>query len=251
MDSKTKLAQGYYQELRKKYPKVYLLLPTYRMIPTVCYQHMLSFITELFNCGFKVGVLMTDHTTAVAARNEIAKQAYHRGIKGDAASIFVWIDSDHTFTFSDFMNLLRHYDDNPEIKILSARNLTKNLENPRICAYTELVNIQNYRTVEPSLKRVQKVDAVGFGFVMVDPEVIIKMYEVYGRKQFMIEFSDLTKTGIKSEDVAWCELAREQGFKIWLDNSVTPGHYGCVISDAFFQLTIKNQDDSKESDRDM
>ena len=242
------LKNAFYQELAKKYRKVYLCLPTYRTIPTVCYQHMIAFMCEMQNKGFQLGILMTDHTTAVAARNEIAKQAYLRGVKYDNADIFVWIDSDHTFSFSDFMTLLRHYDENPDIHILSARNLTKNLAAPRICAYTELKNIKNYKTVDPSVKKVMEVDAVGFGFVMVSPEVITKMYEVYDRKQFMVEFSDLTKTGIKSEDISWCELAREQGYKIWLDNHVTPGHYGAIMSDEFFQITIKNKDQDDDED---
>lgn len=248
MASPTKLQTAFYKELSKKYRKIYLLLPTYRMVPTVCYQHMISFMAELHTHGFKLGVLMTDHTNVVAARNEIAKQAYLRGVKYDHADIFLWIDSDHTFTFQDFLTLLKHYDENPEIKILSARNLTKNMAQPRICAYTELRNIQNYKCVDPSIKKVVEVDAVGFGFIMMGPEVIAKMYEVHDRKQFMLEFSELTKTGIKSEDVSWCELAREQGFKIWLDNYVTPGHYGAVISDEFFQITIKNKGENDDDD---
>jgi hypothetical protein len=216
--------------MAQKYSRFVLLLPTYKMVPTVTYQSMLAFVSNLYKYGFNLGLLMVDHTNVVAARNKLAENAYliHTHEKAD---IFAWIDSDHTWTMEDFFTLLRHFDQNPDMKVLSARNLTRE-RHPRCCGWDKYGE-QDYISMSPALKGIQQVDAIGFGFCLMDPEVITRMYEVHGVEQFMLDFNRGEAKGIVSEDIFWCKKAEQLGYKFYVDCDVVPGHYGAVVDRAF------------------
>lgn len=218
-------------EFIQTYKRICLLLPTYRMVPVPAYQSMISFISNLYKHGHEVAEVMVDQCNVVAARNKLATAAYEIE-KEEGADLYVWIDSDHTFRYENFMELVYHFHMcGDEAKILSARNFTKDLSNPQVCAYTKKGTA--YEPIPANLENIQEVDAVGFGFIIIAPEVITKMYETHGSRQFMVKFTEHESTDVVSEDLYWCDLVRNLGYKILVDNLVTPGHYGGIIDGKF------------------
>ena len=217
-------------KLAEKYSRLCLLLPTYKMVPTVTYQSMLAFLSGLYKYGFNLGILMVDHTNVVAARNKLAENAYNLQ-KNEGANLFVWMDSDHTWTMEDFFTLLRHFDQREDIKILSALNLTREFK-PRLCGWHKHGEL-DYISMHPALKGIQQVDGIGFGFLMLDPEVIVKMYESFKDEQFMLDFNRGIAKGIVSEDIWWCQRAESLGYKFFVDCDVIPGHYGAIVDKSY------------------
>ena len=216
--------------------KVCLLLPTYKQICTPAYQSMISFISSLYKNGHEVAVVMVDKCNVVSARNQLATEAYHLE-QTDGADVYAWIDSDHTFTYEDFATLAYHRHASGA-QILSAKNFSRNAD-PKACAYVKKDG--GYIPIPPDLDTpVQEVDAVGFGFLLVTGDVIRTMYEKHGPRQFMIRFADWDTTDLVSEDIAWCELAAEAGYKICVDNLVVPGHYGAIIDNRFVEKFINS-----------
>ena len=223
--------------LAQKYERLVLLLPTYKIVPTVTYQCMLAFISNLYKYKFNIGLLMVDHTNVVAARNKLAEHAYLIE-KHEGGGIYLWMDSDHTWSIEDFFTLLRHYDQNEHIKILSARNLTRERQ-PRCCGWLKHGDA-DYISMHPALTGIQQVDGVGFGFLLVSPEVIKKMYETHGVEQFMIDFNRGVAKGIVSEDIFWCKKAEDMGYKFYVDCDVVPGHYGAIVDRSYLGIYNNN-----------
>lgn len=73
--------------------------------------------------------------------------------------------------------------------------------------YDTYYNIINYK------KKLQVVDAVGFGCILIKTEVLKKMQKPY------FEYA-----GSLGEDIYFCIKAREAGYKIWCDTNIVLGH---------------------------
>lgn len=220
-------------ELLQKYKKVCFLNPMYKVIPTQFHQSMLGLISQLYQNGFQVAGLMTDGSLIPTCRNSLV-QAAHNLYEEDKPDIYLWVDSDQVFSFKDFMILLSHLDMSDEVHILSARYFTKNPNDPMVVAYTK--DEAGYKSITPNLDNIQEVDAVGLGFCLVRPEVMEGLWEKHGKKQFMCSFFG---DDVLGEDFYWCELVRQSGYRIYVDNTVTIGHFGVVLDERFL-VRFKN-----------
>lgn len=234
--------------MAKKYKKLAILVPTYKTVSANTFHCYSVLIARLYKVGFDPSFFFIDQTNVAISRNKLAKffVESHRSEHGPFSVAFC-LDSDHTFLFDDFMNLLFHYDSvnkSDGVKILSARYITRDVNNPKVCAFMkhefkpenpEHKPYFAYKAVMPDTKGIVEVDGVGFGFIMVAPEVFEKMYEVYGEHQFLFRaVGPKEGGGIIGEDLDWCDKAQEQGYKIYLDNDVSIGHYGGIIDDKVF-----------------
>lgn len=230
------------KELAKKYNKLALLLPTYKILNTKSYQCMIVLLTRLFKVGFDVSVLLLDQTNVVIARNHLAKHFMEADEMVGGYDIAMWIDSDQTFEFSDFMNLLYHYDechDKDGVRVLSGRYISRDLSTPKVCAFIREED-GKYKAIQPESRGIVEVDGFGFGFVLMEPEVIKEMYEEYGIMQFGYKFvGDKDTGGMIGEDLDWCEKAQKIGIKLFFDNEVSIGHFGGIIDDRHVGVTIR------------
>jgi len=219
------------KRLVKKYKNICLLLPTYKIINTLTYQNMMILVSEMYKRGFKPTMLMADQTDVSSARNYLASKAATVHIERDNLfDLFLWIDSDHTMTIHDVMNLIYHFDSYDQIDILSAQYITRDNNSPRICAYNFNGGVDQYESIMPNSTGIKEVDGVGFGFLLVSPEVMVDMYKKHKNKQFIFTF---TEEGTLSEDFYWCGLAKKSGYKIYVDNEVKVGHVGAIIDSKF------------------
>jgi hypothetical protein len=116
-----------------------------------------------------------------------------------------------------------------DVHVLAARALIKNMEAPGVCAYVRGKN-GSYCSISPNLTNIQEVDAVGLGFCLVSPKLMEDMYAKHGKRQFMFTWEG---DGVLGEDFYWCNLVRELGHKVYVDNTVTVGHYGVPLDESF------------------
>lgn len=222
------------KELVSKYQKICFLMPTYKIINAHTFMKFNSLTLRLIKLGFKPSFLFLDQTNVVIARNYLAEafQDFNVDQKFDLA---FWMDSDHIFEENDIIDLLYHYSKYEDVEILSALYVTRDNNNPRYCAFMQKKD-GKYQSIHPETKGIVEVDAIGFGCVVMSPNVMNKMYENYGKAQFQFVVKDYEgEVGHLSEDMFWCEKARELGFKIFLDAHIKIGHYGANIDEGYMR----------------
>jgi len=208
---------------------------------------MIVFLSRLNKLGFDPSIFLLDQTNVSTARNFLAKNFIeaHQKEHGPYSAV-LWIDSDQTFEFMDFLNLLNRFDETNKsdgVEILSARYITRDLEEPKVCAFMKapIDKVKfGYKAILPSSQGISEVDGFGFGFVMMTPKVLVDMYEHYGQHMFAFRcVGDKDVGGIIGEDLDWCDKAQAIGYKLFFDNDVSIGHYGGVIDDKVFGV-IRN-----------
>jgi len=223
------------QELVKKYNKICFLNPMNKLVSSQFHQSMLNFVTSMFKNGFKVSGLMTDNSVP-GCRNglvEAANDLYEE----DKPDLYLWVDSDQVFTFQNFMKLLHHYDMGDGSGVLGARVLMKNAAGvPLACAYRKDSN-GDYQCISSNLNGILEVDAIKLGFCLVPPEVMNGMYAAHGKKQFILTW---LLDNLVDEEFYWCDLVRSLGYKIYVDNTVTVGHFNVALDENFLINFSKN-----------
>ena len=241
----------YTKDIVKKYRRIAVLMPFYKTMATKCVADFTVFVSRLYQFGFNPSFFFLDQTNVVMARNELAGYCYenHKGEVGPF-DIVLWLDSDQTWGFNDFLNLLHRYDNNQEIKILSGRYITRDIHKPKVCAFNnrhagDLSEEPIYKNISPDSAGLQEVDGVGFGFVMMSPQVIVDMYDTHAKHQFAFrQVGPKELGGNMGEDLDWCNKAQKLGYKIYLDNDVMIGHHG-LIAENSFMMWKRNVDNAR------
>lgn len=228
------------QEIDKyaqKYKGMAIAMPAYKHMDIPSITSFLVFYSRLWEFGFHPKIFLASNTTVVIARNnlqqEIVKAVEHEDVSD--IPVVLWLDSDHVFTFVDFMTVLVDYDKHykeDDLRVLAARYVTRDNQNPRICAY--ISKDDAYEAILPSEEGVVSVDGFGFGFVLIDPEVHKKHIEKWGRRSFALLERD-NHYGFVSEDIVWCERTKELGYELAVTNKVCIGHFGFIGDDSMFE----------------
>jgi len=221
------------QELVKKYPRVALLVPTYKSVMSVFFQHFYTFVNHLSKCGFEHNLFFVDNTAVAKARNELVKH-FLPANEMKEYDIVLWIDSDHTFGIGDFMRLLQDFDTHDEIEILSGRYITRDNNAPRVCGFNYHTDKEKFEALAPNDYGVVECDGFGFGFCIMKPSVLQNMWNEYGGHQFAFSCVGPKEEGDQiGEDLTWCQNAQKLGYKLYFDHDVKIGHYGGIIDDGF------------------
>jgi hypothetical protein len=249
--------------LVEKYKNISILLPIYKVMDTKCVSAFYVFISQLYKYGFQPKMLILDQTLIVAARNELASWCVELNESGNQerkSNTVMWIDSDHVFTINDFFNLLYHYDryhkdgvvENgrvvPKIDILSGRYVTRDVVTPKVCGFLnkgESDGTPLWYPVKFDTTGIVEVDAVGFGYILMDYDVLKTLVAEHGKHLFELKMvGDKTKGGVIGEDMVFCQKAQKAGYKIYLDNDVEVGHMGGII-DTTYILAKRYIDNAK------
>jgi hypothetical protein len=161
------------------------------------------------------------------ARNSIVKIALEKGF-----THLLFLDTDMTFPPDTIKKLLSHNKD-----------IVSGLYFERYAPYRPMLRKRmpdgdGYSLVDYTQGGLVECDALGAGCLLIKTEV----FEKIGKPWFEYR---LTQKGIKetflSEDIVFCERAREAGFEIHCDTSIRCGH---LISD--YEITEANWDGSTE-----
>ena len=202
--------------------KIVVLQPTYRLIPTESYQCMINLLYRSFQKGDLIQYAIADSIKIDHVRNYLTQKFLEVDAEFD---YIMWIDSDQVFNPEQVYMLIEKMEKN-NLDIVSGKYYKRRARVTETCAFEEIGD--EYLAVIPESKGLQEVDAVGFGFVLMRPDVLKKMQATYGQRQFEFQYLE---DGIDflGEDMTWCRRAKNIGYKIWLDNDCVIGHWGATI----------------------
>ena len=225
--------------LISKYMRITMLLPTYKNISSKTYMAMVTLIQNMNTYGFIPAIHFLDQTNVVIARNHLQK-AYIDSKDKFQSDIVLWMDSDHPISFQQFMTLLKHFDENnSDLDVLSARYITRDLYQPRVCAYVNTGDFDTpiFNAISIDSTGIQLVDAVGFGMLLMKPEVIDTVYNEHKLHSFIHRPYGLCADGkLVSEDLDWCMKATDLGIRIAVDNEVDIDHEGGIINTNYAKI---------------
>jgi GT2 family glycosyltransferase len=183
-----------------------------------------------------LAVLQKDENTVIGwqisslvylARNTLAKAAIEMG-----ADYVLWLDSDMTFEPDTLIRLLKDHEE-------KRGDIISGLYFKRVPPYTPvLYEVFEAGETESSYLIQTKipdgffeVQACGFGCVLTPVEVIRAVAHEYGAP-----FTQIKGNG---EDLSFCWRARQLGYKIVVDPSISCGHVGYqVITRSFYDKFV-------------
>ena len=164
---------------------------------------------------FQVGSLVYE------ARNKLAKKAIEL-----ETDFTMWFDSDMVFEPDTMLRLLEH--NKPFISGAYFRRSP-----PYSLVAFEEVDTENRKWKDLALpSEVTKCGGVGFGCVLVKTEVLFNVAAKYGEW-----FEPMNNFG---EDLSFCYRARQCGYDLYIDPSITCGHIGHItINESFYKAYNK------------
>ena len=166
------------------------------------------------------GIASAPHIQPYRVTNQARNLLVAKMLMGDWTHILM-LDSDMVFPRGLLGRLLSH-----DVDIIGAFYLRK-VRGHQPC-------IMNYNDSGKPISRwpelkVEEVDAIGTGAILIRREVFAKMEPPwFYYKPVENEFDD-TKLEQVSEDYVFCENAKKAGFKIHVDGSLTCGHVGQFV----------------------
>lgn len=131
----------------------------------------------------------------------------HEAVKQGASHI-LFIDSDMRFPPDALERLLKH---NKDIVASNAKSRTAD----SWCAFK-----QGKQVSSEGKKGLEEVETVGFGVVLIKTEVFTSKLRALPPHIFSMPFDNSTGKFV-GEDVYFCTIARENGYKIWIDHDLS------------------------------
>ena len=177
--------------------------------------------------AFQIGSLI------YTSRNDLAVRA----LRYDADYV-LWLDSDMIFSPDTFKRLLKHMD---------KYDIVSGLYYRRVMPYTPVVfddltiddkgcHWTDYADKEVP-KEVFEVGGCGFGCVFMKADVFMDVQARFGNM-----FAPIGNVG---EDLSFCWRARECGFRIYCDPTITLGHVGHTVITRDFYETYKRTKEAR------
>ena len=164
---------------------------------------------------FECGSLIYD------ARNKLAKQAIKM-----QADYTMWFDSDMIFQSDTMLRLLKH-----DAPIVSGAYFRRSPPY-HLVAFDKCDAEKREWTDLPLPTETVKCGGVGFGCVLVRTDVLFEVAAKY-----KTWFEPMNGFG---EDLSFCYRARECGFDILLDPTITCGHVGHIVVNEDFYKAYAN-----------
>lgn len=153
------------------------------------------------------------------ARNELFRMAVEHKVDD-----LLWIDADQGFSAEDVLQILAH-----PVDVVGAPVRKKTLD-------AELYNVRAASATIPvdMATGLLIVDGVGTGFLRMSARAVNALWdkaiEYYkdGHTCRMVFETPIVDGNLVSEDFALCEKLKAAGFKIHLDATLNPSHFGTV-----------------------
>ena len=218
--------------------KILIAVPCMDQLPAQ-FAHSLATLTSYGIEDTQISVWFNLGSLIYTSRNEIAKKALL-----DEADLVMWFDSDMVFNPDTMINMLKHIDAGHDMvtgiyyrrtppftpTIFKTMDID---EDKQEAVWTEFDKIPT----EPF-----EVAACGFGCVLMRTEIFVSVFGKFGNM-----FSPIGNVG---EDIAFCWRARECGYKILADPSISLGHVGhTIITKEFYdtyQMQLERKKDGSE-----
>lgn len=194
--------------------KIMVLMPLYKIMDAACVISLVTFQSNLNYQGHLVKFVFSPGFNAAKARKALSKfVAEDKDFKPD---IVLWLDSDHIYddkSLFSLIGLMNKY----EIPMLSASYKMRGSVElaPGITDETGFHHFK-YEDLKDDLV---DCDVFGFGFLVMMPDVLVKLWEKYGDELFILD----TKSN-GTEDVTFCNCAKKEGYRVCFTPTVKIGH---------------------------
>jgi GT2 family glycosyltransferase len=189
--------------------KILIAVPCMDQLPAQ-FAHSLATLTSYVVEDTQISVWFNLGSLIYTSRNEIAKKALL-----DEADLVMWFDSDMVFNPDTMINMLKHIDD--------GHDMVTGIYYRRTPPFTPTI----FKTMDIDEEKQEavwtefdeippkpfEVAACGFGCVLMRTEIFVSVFGKFGNM-----FSPIGNVG---EDIAFCWRARECGYKILADPSIS------------------------------
>ena len=193
--------------------KILICIPAMDMVATGFSQSL----AMLQKGGNETAIMFEVGSLIYEARNKLAKQAIAMG-----ADYTMWFDSDMLFKPDTMIRLLAH--DAPMVSGAYFRRSPPY----HLVAFDECGAETRKWTDLPLPTETVKCGGVGFGCVLIKTEVLFEVAARY--KTWFEPFNGF------GEDLSFCWRARQCGYDILLDPTITCGHVGhIVVNEDFYK----------------
>jgi len=163
----------------------------------------------------RVSISMDIDTYVQCARQTLVEAAI-----ADGADYMLWLDSDMRFPQDILLKLLNHDKD-----VVGINYSTRSIPPDFVTIKKMGKDNPNNPSGEPCITGsdstgLEKVDAIGFGAVLIRTGALKKLPDPHKHPWFWIEHMPKTNRVI-GEDVYFCRLMRKHGIDIWVDHDVS------------------------------
>ena len=209
--------------------KILIAVPCMDMLPAQ-FAHSLATLTSYGIEDTQISVWFNLGSLIYSSRDQIAKKALL-----DEADLIMWFDSDMVFNPDTLQRMLKlidegndmvtgvYYRRTPPFSPVVFETMEMNEEGTGF-QWTEFDEIPD---------GLFEVGACGFGCVLMKTEIFVAVFAKFG-----LMFTPIANCG---EDIAFCWRARQCGYKIIADPSISLGHVGYTIISKDFFKTYQSQ----------
>lgn len=209
--------------------KILIAVPCMDMLPAQ-FAHSLATLTSYGIEDTQISVWFNLGSLIYTSRDQIAKKALL-----DEADLIMWFDSDMVFNPDTLIRMLKlidegndmvtgiYYRRTPPFSPVAFKTMDLN-EDGTAFDWTEFDEIPD---------GLFEVGACGFGCVLMKTEIFVAVFAKFG-----LMFTPIANCG---EDIAFCWRARQCGYKIIADPSISLGHVGYTIISKDFFKTYQSQ----------
>ena len=209
--------------------KILIAVPCMDMLPAQ-FAHSLATLTSYGIEDTQISVWFNLGSLIYSSRDQIAKKALL-----DEADLIMWFDSDMVFNPDTLQRMLKlidegndmvtgvYYRRTPPFSPVVFETMEMNEEGTGF-EWTEFEQIPD---------DLFEVGACGFGCVLMKTEIFVSVFAKFG-----LMFTPIANCG---EDIAFCWRARQCGYKIIADPSISLGHVGYTIISKDFFKTYQSQ----------
>ena len=203
--------------------KILIAVPCMDQLPAQ-FAHSLATLTSYGIEDTQISVWFNLGSLIYTSRDQIAKKSLL-----DEADLVMWFDSDMVFNPDTLTRMLKlideghdfvtgiYYRRTPPFSPVAFKTMDLN-EDGQGFTWTEFEEIPD---------GLFEVGACGFGCVLMKTEIFVAVFAKYGQM-----FTPIANCG---EDIAFCWRARQCGYKILADPSISLGHVGhTIITKDFF-----------------
>ena len=217
--------------------KILIAVPCMDMLPAQ-FAHSLATLTSYGIEDTQISVWFNLGSLIYSSRDQIAKKALL-----DEADLIMWFDSDMVFNPDTLQRMLKlidegndmvtgvYYRRTPPFSPVVFETMEMNEEGTGF-EWTEFEQIPD---------DLFEVGACGFGCVLMKTEIFVSVFAKFG-----LMFTPIANCG---EDIAFCWRARQCGYKIIADPSISLGHVGYTIITENFFNTYQSQLKTNEEGR--
>jgi hypothetical protein len=215
--------------------KVFIAMPTRDMVPAEFMFDLVQAVglaasTVVADGIVELGTNVIQSTAVQVGRQELSEAVL---AQGDVTHI-LWLDTDHRFKADSFFRIFKHLKRSQEEKFIVGANYSTRKFPPRAVAFKHLrkpfakpdddENVLLFTL--PTSSGLEEVDAVGFGFVLMPVEVLRDIGD--DKQYFMFYHNPDNLRQWMGEDVYFCRLAKQAGWKIFVDHDLSQeiGHLG-------------------------